>query len=108
MSDKDVSKVIAADNSPWVEPWVNKSKAEFFRRIAHNGPAARTFLVLERSTVPMSIEEIAEATGVHPVTLKKRTVREMFNAQVVERSEGEHGWVYRLVERFEEFLEDTS
>lgn len=72
-------------------------KRDILAKILRSGSMARTTIALQSNPAGMTLAEICEITGLSPLTVRKRDLRLMFNAQVVEREENDEGEkVYKL------------
>jgi DNA-binding transcriptional regulator GbsR (MarR family) len=52
---------------------------------------SRTVIALQTSPAGLTVEQICEITGLSPETVKRRDVRELFNADIVDRQVNEEG-----------------
>lgn len=70
---------------------------EILEEILHSGSGSRTFLALQAHPEGLTMEEIADITGLSEETIKRGSARHLFNLQVLERSgETRDKRVYKL------------
>ncbi|MFQ5833725.1 MAG: hypothetical protein ACE5H4_13540 [Candidatus Thorarchaeota archaeon] len=73
-------------------------KEPIIKRILSSGSASRTLLALaQKPQRGMTINEIAEATGLSPVTVRKKGVEKLFSFQMIDRfDDPKRGRVFKL------------
>lgn len=76
-------------------------------RIAQSGSKAQIYYVLERKPLGLSIEDIAQITGLTPTTCYIR-IRELFNAQMVKETRTQQTRTYQIIPRPEIIINSDS
>ena len=72
---------------------------DLVRKIAGSGSAARVHYALSSHPEGLSIQDIAEITGLKKSTIYVKGVRELFNCQMLEEIRRPQRTIYRLIPR---------